>query len=61
MAYSHCMGQGLGQVQGTGLGAMGPIILYRNVHSGPRLEQELDPLSPIVPVPFPVPVPVRSV
>ena len=35
---------------------MGPIILYSNVHTGPRQEQELEPLSPIVPVPFPVPV-----
>ena len=27
MAYSHCTGTGLGQVQGMGLGAMGPNIL----------------------------------
>ena len=56
MAYSCCIGQG--QVQGTGLGLMGPNILYRNVHTGPRQGQEPNPFSPIVPVPFPVPAPV---
>ena len=56
IAYSHCMGQGLGQVQRKGKGLMGPNIFYSNVHTNPR--QEPDPLSPIVPVPFPVPVPV---
>ena len=38
---------------------MGPNISYRNVHTGPRQEQEPDQLSPIVPLgPLPVPVPV---
>ena len=46
MAYSQC----------RGLGLVGPNILYRNVHTGPR--QESDPLSPVMPVLFPVPVPV---
>ena len=50
-AYSHCTGTGPGQVWGTGLGAMGPNILFRNVQiglmarshctePGPRLGQE---------------------
>ena len=55
MAYSHCTGAELGQIQGPGL--MSPNILHRNVHTGPRQEQEPGPLSPIVPVPFPVPLP----
>ena len=45
-------GQGPGQVQGTGPGAMSTNILHRNVHTGPGQGQESDPLSPIVPVPF---------
>ena len=42
MAYSHCTG--------AEQRLMGPNILYRNVHTGPRQEQEPDQLSPIVPV-----------
>ena len=34
-------------------------LLYRNVHTDLRQENEPDPLSPIMPVPFPVPVPCR--
>ena len=59
MAYSHCTGAGLGQVQGTGLG-MGPKVLYPNVHTGLRQGQKSDALASIVPVTFPVPVPSRS-
>ena len=44
MAYSRIfscfVGTGLEQVQGTGLGAMGPTILYRKVHTGPRQGKE---------------------
>ena len=36
MAYSHCTGPALGQVQGTGPGAMVTNMLYRNVHTGQR-------------------------
>ena len=54
-ALSHCTGPEPGQVQGMGPELMGPNILYRNVHSGPRLGQEADPLSAIVPVLLPVP------
>ena len=39
MVTSHhlrCIGMELGQVQGMGLGAMGPYILYKNVHTGLR-------------------------
>ena len=32
--FSHCMEVGSGQVQGMRLGLIGPIILYRNVHTG---------------------------
>ena len=39
---------------------MGPIILFRNVHSDPRQVQEPDLLSHFVPVPFPVPGPVQG-
>ena len=51
MAYSHCTGTGLGQVQGMGLG-----IIYFQIGLIPGHEQ--DPLSPTMPVPFPVPVSV---
>ena len=56
VAYSQCKGMGLGQVQGMGLGLMGPNALHRDVHTAPRQGQEPDPLSPIVPVSFPIPV-----
>ena len=39
MAYSHSTGLGPGQIQGRGLRAMGPKILYRNVYA--RQEKEL--------------------
>ena len=42
---------------GNGTKSNGSQYIYRNVHIGPRQEQELDPLSPIVPAPFPVPIP----
>ena len=58
MAYSRCTGMGTGQVQVMGPELMGSNILYRNVHTGLRLGQEPDRLSPIVPVPHPVPAPV---
>ena len=40
MAYSHCMGTGPEQVQGTEPGAMGPNISCRNVHTGLRQGKE---------------------
>ena len=59
MAYSHCTGQGPGQIQGMGL--MGPNILNRNVHTGPGQGQEPDPLSIhcASPVPCTCPGPVQ--
>ena len=45
MAYSHC--RGLGQEQGTEPRLMGPNVLYRNVHAGPRQGEAQDP-RPIV-------------
>ena len=45
MAYSHCARPGTGQVQGMGLGLMGPNILYRNVHTDLRQGQEPDPFE----------------
>ena len=62
-AYSHCTGTGPGQVQGTGPGAMGTAMLYRNVHTGPR--QGKGPRSIVsycacqVPCTCPGPVPVQ--
>ena len=47
MAYSHCTGQGLGQVQVTGGDLMGPNILHRNVHAGLKQGQEPDVFSPM--------------
>ena len=44
MAYSYCTGPGLGQVQGTGLGLMGPSIFYRNLYTGLRLGKEPGPI-----------------
>ena len=60
IVYAHCTGLEPGQVQGTGLGAIGPYssILYRNVQTGLRQGQEPDPLSAIVLVQFPLPVQV---
>ena len=58
MAYSHCTGTVLGQVQGTEPGGMGPNVLYRNVHTGLRLGEVPDPLFPVVLVQFPEPVPL---
>ena len=37
-AYSHCTG--MGQVQETGPTAMGPSMLYKIVHTGPRQGRE---------------------
>ena len=62
MACSHCMGTGLGQVQGTGPGGMGPNILYRNIYTGPTQEKEpvsivyfcTGPVPCACPSPFPV-------
>ena len=42
MACSHCTGTGLGEVQEPGPRAMGPNVLYRNVHTGPRQGKESD-------------------
>ena len=42
------------QVQGMEVSLMGPNILYKNVHTGPRQEQEPDLLSNDVSVPFPI-------
>ena len=44
VAYSYCTGPGPGQVQGTGLGLMGPSILYRTLHTGLRLGKEPGPI-----------------
>ena len=54
MVRSHCIGPGLG----VGPGTMGYHIrvLCRTVHTAPGPGTGVDPLSPIVPVPFPVPV-----
>ena len=49
---------GNGTGTGTGPGAMGPNVLYGNVHTGLRLGKEQDPLFSIVLVQYPVPVPV---
>ena len=63
MAHSHCPGTELGQVQEVGLGLMGPNILYRNVHTGLRQEQEPEPIVSYCAGPVPctcsVPVPVQ--
>ena len=63
MVYSHCMGMELEQVQGMGMGAMGPNVLYRNGHTGTR--QGKEPGSVVsysagpVPCTCPGPVPVQ--
>ena len=59
MACSHCTGQ-RGRT-GTGLGAMGSNILYRNVHSGLRREEEPGHIVSYCagPVPCTSPVPVQ--
>ena len=58
MAYSHCPGPGTGQVEGMGPGPMGPDILYRNVHTGPRWGMERRLIVSIVLVQFLEPVKV---
>ena len=40
MAYSHCMGTGLGQVKGRGSGTIGLNILRRTGHTDPRQGKE---------------------
>ena len=63
MANSQCTGTELGQVQGTGPGAMDPNLLYWNVHAG--LRQGKEPGSIVsccagpVPCTYPSPVPVQ--
>ena len=61
MAYSHCTGPG--QVQGTGPGAVGPNMLYRNALTGPRQRKEPGSIASFCagPVPYtcPGPVPVQ--
>ena len=51
-------GNGTGEVQETGLGPMGPNVLYGNVHTGRRQRKELGHIVPVsfllaVLVPFP--------
>ena len=62
MAYSHCNWTGPGQIQGMWLGAMGPNIWYRNVHTGLKQGKEpgsivsccTGPVSCTCPAPVPV-------
>ena len=49
-----------GQVQGTGLGLMGPKKIYKNVHTGSRQGKEPEPIVVLVQFPVPILVP-RSV
>ena len=58
MAYLHCTGAGVGTRTGTEDHDYWFKYIIQKCHTGPRQGQELDPLSPIVPVMFPVPVQV---
>ena len=64
MVYWHCTGTRLGQVQGTGLGLVGPNILLRNVLTGPRQGKEPGPIVSRCACPVlctcPDPVPVTT-
>ena len=57
MAYSHCMGTGLGHVQRTRPGAVGSNMLNSDVHTG--LRQGKEPGS-IVTCTCPVPMQCES-
>ena len=63
MAYSHCTGKRLGTGTGIGTQLMGPSMLYRNVHTGPRPGKEPGSIVSYcanpVPCSTPGPVPVR--
>ena len=54
---------GMGQVQGTGPGAMGTNKLYRNIHTGPRQGKEPGSIvfycAAPVPCTCPGPVPMQ--
>ena len=47
MAYSHCTGVELGQVEKMGPVRMGLDLLYRNVHTGLRQGKEPGYFSPL--------------
>ena len=67
ISWPNCLftlqGSRTGQVQGTLLEAMGPNILYRNVHTGPRQGKEPESIVSYcagpVPCTCPCPVPMQ--